>query len=115
RWDGSAWHDVGGGVSYSQGGPTVASLAQLGSQLIVAGQFDGAGSIAAKDIAIWNGSAFVALGSIGSGVESEGSINAVTVIGIVVYMGGQFGSAGGMVSSAIARYTPDVIFRNGFD
>ena len=68
-----------------------------------------------KDAAIWNGSTFLALGSLGDGMEIEGQVNAMSVLNGDVYFGGQFGTVDGRVSSGIAYYSPDDIFQNRFE
>ncbi|MGD8626790.1 MAG: hypothetical protein PVJ34_19795, partial [Anaerolineae bacterium] len=63
RWDGGAWHDVGGGVSKSGGGAYLAALAADGSgNLYVAGDFDQAGGVSASRVAYWDGAAWQAVG-----------------------------------------------------
>ncbi len=115
RWDGSAWSSVGSGISNASQLGAVNALAALGGNVYFAGQFDTAGTTAVKDVAIWNGSTFLALGGVGDGVELEGQVSGLSALNGDIYLGGQFGAAGGKVSSAIARYTPDDIFHNGLD
>lgn len=64
RWNGLAWAGLGGGVAGTIPGPipppplftTVTHLgARLNGDLVIAGEFSTAGSIAANGIAIWNG------------------------------------------------------------
>ncbi|HEY0456319.1 MAG TPA: hypothetical protein VGE41_08080, partial [Verrucomicrobiae bacterium] len=67
KWDGKAWHEVGGGVT---GGPlsyccranssqlfsgTILSLIFKGDELIVGGNFGQAGTVPAQNLASWNG------------------------------------------------------------
>ncbi len=61
RWDGAAWHDVGGGVN-----GRVDALAADGANLYVAGQFTEVGAgIPADGMARWNGSAWLPMPGIG--------------------------------------------------
>ncbi len=80
-WDGSSWSALGGGVSingYQQG--YVQALAAAGGKLYVGGYFDHAGSIAASNLAVWDG---VSWSSIGSGpfTDQNSSILALAVQG----------------------------------
>jgi len=61
RWDGSQWHDVGGGV-WDPLPLSVQALAIYNGELIVAGQFLKAGNDTVYNIAAWNGSQWHALG-----------------------------------------------------
>lgn len=92
----SAWSAMGSGVvpGYLGG---VFALAVSGTNLIVAGDFTKAGSVAVNSIAIWSGSAWSALDGVKSGVtdgtgtgSSEGRVNALFVSGTTVYVGGAF-------------------------
>lgn len=66
KWDGAQWSDVGGGVSDSAAACPqcvhVNVLAANGNDLYVGGTFEQAGNVAASNIAVWNGSAWSALG-----------------------------------------------------
>ena len=53
------WDAVGGGVN----GPVIAVVAAGGDSLYVVGAFTQAGGVAANNVALWNGSAFEALGT----------------------------------------------------
>ena len=63
-----------------------------------------AGGTAANKIAKWDGASWSALGS---GIGGGNLVAALTVSGTDLYVGGQFTTAGGKVSSYIARaYLP---------
>ncbi len=64
RWDGTSWHEVGGGVDGSPYGrpPFVAGLVAKGTDLYVSGQFFTAGGTHINHIARWDGSGWHALG-----------------------------------------------------
>ena len=109
RWDGTAWHAVGAGVSSSN--PLypafVSSLVVLpNGNLVAGGFFNSAGGVFANNIARWDGTAWHALGS---GVSSLGftppfvSSLAAMPNGDVV-AGGSFSFAGGVVANNIARW-----------
>ena len=99
EWNGSAWSALG---SNGSGNGTlngyVYALAASGSGLYVGGYFSNAAGIPTADyIAKWNGSAWSALGSNGSG---DGALNlyvfALAVSGSDLYVGGVFSNAAGI-------------------
>jgi hypothetical protein len=53
RWDGTRWHDVGGGVRNTAGWPIC--LATFGPDLIVGGSLDGAGAMTVREVARFDG------------------------------------------------------------
>src|SRR5207247_10867391 len=57
RFDGTHWHDVGGGTEPGDGSgqPTVAALAVLADRLYAAGTFRNRGGSAARTLAVWDG------------------------------------------------------------
>ena len=106
RWDGSAWHAVGGGLNgwvhamavFDDGGGD-------GPVLYVGGEFSASGSQVLNAIARWNGSEFV---SVGGGVDGRvysllPSIDPLTGQP-KLYVGGDFTSAGGLPASRIASW-----------
>jgi trimeric autotransporter adhesin len=107
RWDGSSWSALGLGMGGANS-PDVEDLVSFddgsGPALYAAGTFTSAGGTTASHIAKWDGSHWSALGS---GVNGT-SANALTVhddgSGPALYVGGLFGSAGGVLVSGIARW-----------
>lgn len=98
-WDGSAWQDLGGGISNSLSG-FVNDVAVLNGELIAAGNFTIAGGTSVSNIARWNGSTWQPLGS---GTNGEVySLCLPTNGGLIV--GGNFTTAGGIPASNIARW-----------
>jgi hypothetical protein len=100
-WDGSAWSAVGsdgsgGGVIDGR----VLALAASGGNLYVGGSFDDAAGIPEADgVVKWDGSTWSALGSNGSGdgpLAPYGSVNALTISGSDLYVGGNFSDAAGI-------------------
>lgn len=61
RWDGSAWVPLGAGVYTGDAGRVWAVTTLTNGDLVAAGDFTIAGSVAADNIARWNGSAWSAL------------------------------------------------------
>ena len=94
RWDGSQWHDVGGGL-----GERARALAVVATPegVYVGGFFDSAGGQPISHIARWNGSQWEPLGS---GVNNL--VTAITVHEGKVYVGGAFTMAGGKPANRIA-------------
>lgn len=98
RWDGSAWNEVGGGLS-----DRVYAIAvdTDGTSIYVGGDFLNAGGVANADrIAKWDGSNWTAL--------STGANNTVGAIVVgpdgTVYAGGTFTSIGGVAIDRIAKW-----------
>ncbi len=91
-------------VSLSPGFPgtngIVKAVAVDGSgNVYIGGDFTVAGTVAARRIAKWNGSAWSALGE-----GLNGPVYALAVIGSDIYAGGNFGTAGGVPANYIAKW-----------
>ena len=110
KWNGSSWLALGTGISGTNDyglGPTVSALAASGSNLYVGGVFGMAGGVTANNIALWNGSSWSALGTGILGTNDYGSlpgVSALAVSGSNVYVGGVFGTAGGVSANNIAQW-----------
>lgn len=77
QWNGSTWSSIGGGVSSSTSAATVWVMATApNGDLILGGQFDSAGPVAASGVARWNGSAW---SPIGSGIQEAEGVRALAV------------------------------------
>ncbi len=87
KWNGG-WSALGSGTNY-----VVQALAARDTTLYVAGQFDSAGGIPAKNVAKWDGSTWSALGS-GIRGGSVPVVLALAVSGTDLYAAGQFKVAG---------------------
>ena len=103
RWDGSSWSALGAGITATDDHPfyggSVNALAVAGTNLYAAGAFTSAGSIAATNVAKWNGSTWSALDS---GLNSN--VFALAVSGSDVYAAGWFTSAGGVPATNVAKW-----------
>ena len=97
HWNGSAWNTFGYGLN----GP-VNAITQLGSDLVLAGQFTapGSGNAPKSDVVLWNGSTYQALGT---GMNS--AVNALAIFNGEVIAAGDFTTAGGVAANRIARWT----------
>lgn len=99
RWDGRDWAAVGGEVGQGILGDVVAAIAVNGRNLYIGGTFTFAGSVAARNIACWNGTAWAPLGD-----GLDGPIYALCVWGGDLFAGGAFTSAGGWSIAHVARW-----------
>ena len=79
------------------------SIASYQNDVVVAGGFTYAGAINAKNIAVWDGSAWSALGS-GVGESDEDTVYSLAVFNGALYAGGSFSSAGGNSANNIAKW-----------
>lgn len=113
RWDGTAWHDVGGGVTGDSASVYALAVVDLDGDwktpalLYVGGDFTTAGAIPAANIACWNGSTWSELGLGTAG--NFGLVRALAAFptdptGARLYAGGDFTSAGGVTLNYIARW-----------
>lgn len=95
RWDGAAWHALGGsgGTSAINSGPF--AIAVSGTDVYLGGSFTNAAGISEADfVAKWNGSFWAALGSnfAGDGALNN-TVTALAVSGTDVYVAGYFENA----------------------
>ncbi len=106
RWNGSSWSALGsnGAGDGALSGNYVNDLAVSGSDLYVGGAFPTAGGVASADqIARWNGSAWSALGSDGSGGGAlKDQVFAIAIAGVNLYAGGWFTDAAGLATADFA-------------
>lgn len=114
-WNGATWSSLtGGGVTTTTFPPVciVQALnvfdAGTGLELYVAGQFNKAGSISAKNIARWNGTQWAALGE-GTANGTSNPVNAMAVFddgtSKALYVAGSFINAGNVTDTRrIARW-----------
>lgn len=102
RWDETqhTWSALGNGVK-GQGvfSPITALLVDAADRLVAAGAFEHAGNVAANNIARWDGSTWIALGT-----GTNERVQALARVGAAVYAGGIFTTAGNRVSVSIARW-----------
>ncbi len=99
RWDGSAWHSPGSGISGEPENTIVRALAVYDGKLIAGGRFTTAGGVAAQNIASWDGSTWQPLA--GGGTYA---IAALHLFQGDLIAGGSFTSVGGVSANNIARW-----------
>jgi uncharacterized delta-60 repeat protein len=105
RWDGSSWETVGLSLTRSDGiGSQVNALAVIGQYLYAGGRFNrSSNGTVLNQIARWDGSTWSALGS-GVNFVYDG-VTSMAVSGSDLYVGGDFGFAGGINVNAVAKWS----------
>jgi hypothetical protein len=99
RWDGQAWHDVGGGIAGPFDNGFVSSLLVHDSGLFVAGSLATAGQVPVSNLAWYDGAAWHDLGG---GLQDLAE--AMVISNDVLYIGGPFTEAGGRSASGLAAW-----------
>lgn len=105
RWDGSSWHEVGGGIGGGEYA-TVYGLAFLDGDLIAAGPFSRAGRAYVRCVARWDGSSWSAVGD-GIGGDPQPFVNAIATYGGNLIAAGYFQDAGTSTVQNIASWDGD--------
>ncbi len=102
RWNGTAWSAMGSGMIAAPGSGAfstpVAALGVLGTNVIAGGSFTNAGGLRANRVARWNGSAWVAMGTMNDVVET------IRISGTNAYFGGPFTQADDYIVNHVARW-----------
>lgn len=115
RWDGSAWQPLGQGLSDDVGafpgssvvtnsnvlGSGIDDMIEFQGELVVTGRFARAGSVAAANIARWDGSTWRALPAPGAQIDAP--VRASVIHQGRLIIGGGFINAGGSVVNGIAQ------------
>jgi len=98
RWDGSKWHDMGGGITGSTS--LVWALQEYKGELYSGGTFDKAGNINAWNIARWNGASWNQVGGLGSnnnsGNHSAAFVKTLAIFKNNLYAAGDYDSICGI-------------------
>jgi hypothetical protein len=120
RWDGQAWSSVGG-VAFTMNhlAESIDAFATFddgtGPKLAIGGLFNGPLSAGRHSLVFWDGTSF----SAPPGGEPDGRVRSLLVhnvgSGQMLYVGGSFRLAGGIVSSRIAAYRLPQLFDDGFE
>jgi hypothetical protein len=103
RWTGERWAPLGQGVAQAGDFPAdVGAVAVDGvGRVYVGGYINYVGGAPIKNIAMWDGERWHAIGAI---LGSDAYVYALLVVGDNLYVGGQFTEAGGVAARSIARY-----------
>ncbi|GAB3638786.1 hypothetical protein GCM10027422_43760 [Hymenobacter arcticus] len=103
KWDGSSWSPLGSGVQGNTTNGIVYALGVRGSLLYVGGGFSFANSVAANNIATWDGTTWASLGT-GPANGCNRAVAALAVAGADLYAVGDFTTAGGTAANRVARW-----------
>ncbi|HEY5913512.1 MAG TPA: hypothetical protein VJA21_23235 [Verrucomicrobiae bacterium] len=104
RYDGTNWYSMGGGIGYDGGLSSYVYVLELHNGLLYAGGvFTNAGTVAAANIARWDGSSWSSLGT-GPANGANNSVMALAFQGNDLYVGGDFSAAGGASANGIAKW-----------
>ncbi|UJR84483.1 hypothetical protein [Sandaracinus amylolyticus] len=113
RWDGTVWHDMGGGLHRESGigfgGPVGVVAAGPDGSVYFGGMLTRAGTIGVGRVVRWDGSYWQGLRTPGETYHGvSGDVLALASLGTCeVYVGGDFRYAGGVLANGVARYTVD--------
>ncbi len=104
-WTGSGWSALLGGGGNGVAGTVYALTVHddgSGPALYAGGFFNGAGGLAANNLARWNGSAWSVVGSPSNGTDSE--VFALASFNGRLVAGGEFRHAGGQSAASLAQW-----------
>ncbi len=98
-----SWSPLNGSFNQNGVNGVIYSIASYQNNIVVAGGFTRAGGVNAKNIAVWDGSSWSALGG-GVGNTDEDTVYALAFFNGNLYAGGSFSSAGGNSANNIAKW-----------
>lgn len=111
RWDGTEWHSLGDGLTDSSGDPARVEGLAVGDNgdLFAGGNFTQSGMQPLGKLARWDGAGWSIVGpSLGeSGIEGV-MVDALALLGPDLFVGGDFGRAGGLVAANFAHFVRDL-------
>lgn len=93
----NTWSILGTGLTAAN--TSINAIAVAGEKVYAGGGFTNIGGVNANNIAVWNGTAWSALGT---GVNS--TVTSIIVRGEDVYVGGSFTTAGGVTANRVAKW-----------
>lgn len=100
-WDGEYWDDLGGGAIANNGYAWVTKMVVDKGKLYVVGKFDEIGGIPAKNIAVWDGKNWCAIGH----SEFDFPPVGIAVFQDTVFVGGGFDTIDNQVIRRFAKFT----------
>ncbi|NVO02865.1 MAG: hypothetical protein HXX09_09225 [Bacteroidetes bacterium] len=107
RWYGNSWTGLGNASANGVTGGTVMGVTTNGTEVYVGGNFSNAGGKPADLVAQWTGSGWASMPSSGDGLGGDGfssCVNAITMYGTSVYVGGSIVAAGNVKTNNIAKW-----------
>lgn len=107
KWNGTTWSKVGGGVRgiNTVNGTGVHTLFVYQGLLYAGGTFDSAGTVAANNIAVWDGTTWSPVGlGVHGAPEGKPRIESITSWKGDLVVGGVFDSAGNVAATNVARW-----------
>ncbi len=106
RFNGSAWSAVGGGLPGGCGNSLTVFDDGTGPGLYVGGPFVSAGSVVAHGVARWRAGGWSALPGVRNAPNGAVNVLASLDVGLgeSLYAGGEFGAAGSVLATRIARW-----------
>jgi len=109
-WNGTNWNACGSGLAgggFFGNSQTGYALCVYQGNLIVGGQFNTAGGVAANNIAVWNGTTWSAIG-VGTSSPTNDQIEALATDGVNLAAGGIFNTMNGVPTGDVAVYSGGV-------
>ncbi len=106
KWDGTSWSPLGSGVMGGKLFTRIDAMAFDGKgNLYAGGEFEIAGIVSAKNVAMWDGIAWSRLGGGLDDRDTGGRVKALTIDGNdILYIGGNFSIAGNTAVANIASW-----------
>jgi hypothetical protein len=98
-WDGTAWSDIGGGFTPYGTATGVWALEVHDGNLVAGGEYNNAGGLPAKNVAVWDDFGWSALGA-----GTNARVRALASYDDDLIVGGKFSEAGGSQVNYIARW-----------
>lgn len=97
------WTSLNPGIPGANG-PVYAAVVDRSGNLYIGGQFTFVGTVAATNIAKWDGSTWSALGAATFDDTPGASVNVLVTSGSDLYVGGFFAQMGGVAANRIAKW-----------
>ncbi len=107
-WNGSFSYDPAPSTDVITSGLSVTSVCSNGNDIYIGGNFSNVGGVAVNNIAKWDGTSWVGLGTGVIGGFSPAPIQALAHDGTYLYAGGYFTNAGGSSINYLAKWDGSV-------